>query len=883
MGKQSYIIILLIISSISLFGQATMPDEQLVTYSAEDKSLKDILVELTLKTKVNIAFQDEILPVDSIITINARNRPLGLVIDDLIEKTGAKYRIVGSQISIIKDVYAKSKDKLTISGYLKDAESGEPLINANVYLYDKSDGTVTNEYGFYSFTLPKGVQRVYFSYLGYQLGIEEFKLQRDTLVDIKLDPSYKLNEVLIIDKKTPEPSEVTGSINTITLDQIVSTISLMGEPDVIRMTQTLPGVTTGPDGVGGMSVRGGSVDQNLILLDGVPLYNPYHALGIFSVFNPSVVKSATLYKSGFPARYASRLSSILDVRTRDGNKERIDGDLSIGLLSARGTLEGPIKKGKSSFLFSFRRSFMDLWLRDFSMFVNSDDTEGYTDYKLYDLNGKVNFKLGKKARIFFSYYKGSDNFSSFRDTEIMQQDTIRNDLNANDGSWGNELAVTTLTSQLGKKAFLKLTGYYTKYNFGTFNLKRIQNQFDQSLNVAFDAGYYESSIQDIGVNLGFDILPNSKNTIRLGANIISHTFKPGFVYANQTDNIVSDSTVITSSILQSQLTNPSITGLEYQFYFEDQINIGKYSTLNLGIHQSLIFAEDANFFLPQPRAAFNYKRNKFNFKTSISFVAQYLHLITNSGLGLPIDVWLPSTSALKPQSGWVASFGMGSTRENGIEYGAEAYYKVMKDIIAFGSGVPVFISENTNWQNDLAKGTGEAYGIEFFLNKTAGKTNWNCNYTFGYAFRTFEELNNGEPFRHRYDRRHNLKLAFIQKINKSAEFSLLYNYGSATPISLPQEYAQVDFENLENLVVYRYSGINDQSFKDYHRMDIGFNFYTKYKWARQKLTLGVYNVLNYDNPVYIDIVLDSENPNSLVQRSNKLFTILPSMSYSLSF
>lgn len=869
----------------NVLAQKQIPDEITISYSAKSQFFKTVLLEISDKSGINIAFQDEIIPVDSIVNLEARNKPIGLILDELLEGTGTKYKIVGNQIVIVIDEYSQSEEMITISGYLTDGQSGESLIATNVFLYDKSAGTTTNEYGFYSLTVPKGTQRIYYSYLGYDVDIKEISLTRDTTISVEMKPSALLNEVLILENSTIKIEETAASIVEIPLDRLNGIVSVAGESDIMRVVQNQAGVNSGADGFGGLSVRGGSVGQNLILMDGIQIYNPSHALGIFSVFNSNVIKSATLYKSGFPARFGSRMSSVLDIWTREGSKEKIGGEFTIGLLAAKATIEGPIIKDKASFLFSYRRTYWDVWQDLLSnQLTNSSGGNFNVKYFFSDFNGKVNFKLGKKSSIYLSYYSGEDVYTSDNSTSIPGSSSVFVNENQTDWDWGNEMAVIRFSHQLSKKAFLKSALYLTNYNFDTFELSSTQEIQDSNLlGSEFLSGLYSSNIQDQGFNLDFDILPNSKNTIKLGTNIIRHRFRPGLLATSDLENLFEMADEITKESLSTELNNPEVNGNEFQFYIEDNIRPNQNHSINLGFHQSIIQSEGKTFFLPQPRLAYLYNKNKLTFKTSLSFVSQYIHLITNSGLGLPVDVWLPSTETLAPQKGWLASAGMSLKGEKGYEIGSEIFYKEMWDLLSFADGEITDINQGKEWEESVPVGTGNAYGIESFFNKNTGRTTWSMNYTYSFAWRQFDELNGGERFRFRYDRRHNFKFAFLHKISANSEFTLNWSYASGNVVTWPTGVKEIRDDNGGTFEVLIYDKKNNLQLPNYHRLDLGFNFYSNYKKGRMKLSLGIFNLYNRMNPFYVDVRKAGSDPIIFDPVQFTLLPVLPSLTISYIF
>lgn len=642
------------------YGQYIIPDEKLIDYSAEDLSLRDVLNELGETAEVTIAFQEEIIPGDSIVNLSVRRERLGKVIDYLIEPHGLKYKIIGNQIVILKDKFKKADDKITISGYLKDQDSGEGLVNAYVYLFDESEGTYTNEYGFYSFTIDKGVRRVYYSYLGYDLGIHEFALAKDTTIDIALKADNRLSEIIITEQKIKPEIDFpeVASFDVLPIDKINSTVSLGGEPDVLRMAYAEPGITTGADGFGGMSVRGGATNQNLILYDGIPVYNANHAFGLFSIFNSNVIKSAKLYKGAFPSHYSGRLSSVMDIRTREGNNQKLSGDFSVGLLTVKGSLEGPIKKDKSLFLISARRTFVDPWIKTLTEYLNEREGKmGHTDAYFLDLNAKLNFSLGQNSKVYFSYYTGEDNFENNTLEPVEENNKSREIIDQTAWDSKNTLASLRWNLRMSHKAFLNVSSYYSKYTFGSFEYDRVNElEAGQQVNQFYTAGYYQSQIIDKGIKFELDYIPNIKHRFKIGGGYIEHDFTPGLILADNFDNLTSGEEDLTANQLSGLIDEPDLLGKEYEFYIEDNIRINKYTHLNLGYNQ-MVVNTGKTFFIPQPRILFSTGSKKYNLKMSWGRMGQYLHNLTNTGLGIPVDVWLPSTDKLQPETSWIASMG----------------------------------------------------------------------------------------------------------------------------------------------------------------------------------------------------------------------------------
>jgi len=899
MKKLLIVFILILGWNLQSFAQDARPSDKIISYKCVQKPLKQILNEITEQTDVNISYSDNVLPTDSLITISIQSRPLSTMLLQIFKDSKFTYENQGSDIVILKEPASVDRspteiekseeidgEQITISGKIEDLRSLERLVYANIVLDDRSKGTISNEFGFYSFTIPKGTKGVNFTYLGYNTFRFEGPITNDTTLNIKLDPEILLNEVLIVDKRIMKNKERNfGSIDILPLDKIQSIVSLGGESDIRRLAYLMPGVTTGGDGIGGMNVRGGSVDQNLILFDGVPVYNANHALGIFSVFNSNTIKSAKLYKGGFPARFGGRLSSVLDVRTRDGNKKELAGNVSIGLLTMKATLEGPIVKEKSSFIVSARRTFLDPWIKAGSEFLNENNNrEGTTNYRFYDWNAKVDFSISDKTQLLFSYLSGGDKFNNESIRETGNGSTLFTDEKETNWDWGNNVGVVQLNSEISSKAFLNLNAYYSDYKFDSFDLNRFRD-FTGSVveNDVYNAGIYRSSVQDVGVRLNLDYIPNNTNTFKIGVGLVRHRFAPRLFFVSTIDRFVNGDEELTKNKLESELDGPETTGYDLQSYVEDEIKINSSTRLNLGFHSSYIKTDNSTFFLPQPRANLLIGTGSKYFNTSVSYTSQYLHLLSNSGLGVPADLWLPSTDRLTPQTGIVYSAGVGSTVNDDKDLKLDFFYKKMKNIIAFNqSGIFTLTSMN-NWENSIPQGTGRAYGTELSFNKSVGKFNWFTNYTLSWSYRQFAELNDGKEFFARYDRRNSLKISTIYHINSNAEFTFNWIFASGNRVTQPIGFREEPLENGTIDLLLIYGDKNNVQLDAFHRLDLGFNLYNKYSWGRQKISIGVFNAYNRKNPYFIDIERDMSDESNYVFKKYTILPILPSVSYNLSF
>jgi outer membrane receptor for ferrienterochelin and colicin len=863
----------------------TIPDEVRISYSALNKPLEIVIKELSDRSGVNISFSSRRIPTQRRVNFNpVTNQPLKSILNVILSRYRLRYEIVGDQIVIMRDSRSRPLRDPVISGYITDSHTGEPLIGANIYTTDKSKGTVTNNYGFYSLQLSSSTYRMQFSYVGYKIERHQYYLGKDTVINMELEPEVLLNDVIITDSRTLPEDEPSASEELITMDELSSFASLGGEADVIRVAGMFPGVSSGPDGLGGINIRGGSSDQNLVLLDGVPVYNASHALGVYSIFNSDIVKSAKIIKGSFPSRYGGRLSSVIDIRTKEGSNKKTGGAASVSTMAAKAYLEGPIGSGGSSFLISGRRTFVDPWIKEVTKYLNEQNgDEGSANYYFYDANAKINLKFNEKTSLMLGGYIGKDDFEnsvkSFRSNPNNEVENL-DKLNWN---WGNKLAYLRLNNQLSKRAYSNFTAYYSDYEFSSFEYDRflLQDSISQKFNFLSDV--FSSRIKDFGIKYDLDYIYNSSNWFKLGVGAISHTFTPSLIQVTEKDEINSSQQDPTQDEIESLVTPANIKGNELYGYIEDEITLGGGIKLNLGVHNSLISTENRSFFNIQPRAAITVQSKKLTFKSGVSKMVQYLHLLSSNGLGLPSDVWLPSTDDLPPEESWIYNASLGFNFNRKMSFTVEGFYKSFDRIISYNEGGTETISKDTDWEATIPLGIGTAYGVELSFNKRAGRTTWYSNYTYSISSREYPDLNNGKEFNFRYDRRHNVKLSFVHRITDNAEFAMNWNVSSGSPFTSPSEITPIRNPDGTVTLVLRYNEKNNKLLPGYQRLDVAFSFFSDFKWGKQKFTIGLYNLLNKKNPFFIDITQDENGSGQFIQERFSVLPIFPSISYSIAF
>ncbi len=881
MIKEIFLVAILLCGTLALSGQVR-PDEKEITYTTSGDSLSLIFDAISSIADVNIAYSNALIPPDNQFKVGGFKKPISYFLNKVLDKTELTYKLVGNQIVIIKDEYKFAPDKLTISGRVVDRENGEALPFAAVYSYDNTFGTEANEYGYYSITVSKGLKRLYYTHLGYDKNIREVKLKKDTTINIGLGPKALLNEVLIVDKLLDRKRQNINSTNEMPVDRIRSIASLGGEPDVIRLAHLTAGVSTGADGLGGLAVRGGSSDQNLILLDGVPVYGPGHAFGVFSVFNSNIIKSAKLYKGSMPSKYNGRLSSVFDIRTKDGDQYKSSGEIALGVIAFKGMLEGPLSKGKSSYIFSFRRTFVDPWLGNLSETINDfNGSTGRASYYFYDFNGKINLHLNDNHNLIASYYRGSDVYNNEVNTVI---DNSSSSEEFSDTEWNNrnDVGLLRLNSKWNSKLFSRMSLYLSNYKSNLFDYDR-RIDVDVVEDINYQIGLLSSEVRDLGFQLDFDYSAGSYHNLFFGIEGIQHALAPGAINFSEDDNLVAGRDLVTNKIVEARLDEVSSSIIELSAYLEDELTFSERFKLRLGISARSFLTDTQTYNYLQPRAALLYHNAPFHIKLGYGQHVQYLHQLVNSGLGLPSEVLISSDDLIRPSTANVFNAGFGFDFDNGYSISTELFYKEYSDLINNNTGPISDITSLNDWQSDLVTGTGLSYGIEAALSRSIGQSIWYINYTFTESTREFDDLNLGQPFEYALNRPHQFKLNFVRKINKNSEFALNWIYGTGNPVSVPDAIQPYIDEEGNLVTIPKFVAKNNGRLPDYHRLDISFSFFNDFSWARQRFTLGLYNAYDRKNPGYLDINKDRDRVNRFVLNQYSIIRILPTVSYSLSF
>lgn len=744
---------------------------------------------------------------------------------------------------------------VTLSGYVYDELNGESLIGATIFIPEVKAGTYSNSYGFYSLSVPPGKYAVQYRFVGYGVETDTIDLSGSMKLDVRLSQKETTTAEVVISAESASTrlQSTEMGVERLSIKEIKKLPVLFGETDILKTIQLLPGVKAAGEGSSGFFVRGGGTDQNLILLDEAPVYNPAHLLGFFSVFNGDAIKGTKLYKGNMPAEYGGRLSSVLDVQMKDGNKKDYELSGGIGLISSRLTFEGPIVEDKGSFMISARRTYADAFLA-----LSADTNLQNTQLYFYDLNMKANYRLGDKDQVFISGYFGRDKFG------------IRDQFGLN---WGNVTGTARWNHLFSDKLFLNSTLIYSDY--------------DYEIDIAAAGAKINSGIKDWNWKEDFSYYANQHHTFKFGTNAIYHTFVPGVV-SNTGDGAFNETAIQDRYALESAAYFSHAWKVNEKFNINYGLRASNFTVLGPGT----VYSYDAegaaidsvqydqgdiikNYFGLEPRVSASYLISPSqSVKASYARNRQYIHLLTNATGGSPTDLWLPSSATIAPEIADQLALGYFQTFGNKYEGSVEVYYKDLQNQIDYKNGANIFLNETV--ESELVFGDGWSYGAEFLLRKTAGKfTGW-AAYTWSRTFRQFDEINNGEAFSARQDRIHDLSLVAMYDPNPKWSVSATWVYNTGDAVTYPNgSYAY------NGQIVPLYGERNADRLPEYHRLDLSATWFGKN--PRSSWNVSVYNAYNRKN-VYSLAFRESEtNPGTTEAVKTYLFGAVPSLTYNFSF
>lgn len=838
--------------------------------------LKQIFENIETNNNLVVSYSSSIVDVSVEKTFEADTYICSDLFNYILEEQAVRAISRGQKILIIPDpnkeisfTRLKPRNYFTINGYVKDAETGEALIGASVYNPLTNRGTITNEFGYYSLTMPEGRQTVNFSFVGFNPMSETYSLGKRTRSDIYLKYNIEMEEILVVDQ---DSSQIWRGREKINIDEIRNLPAIFGEVDILKSISLLPGIQSGNEGQGGLIVRGGSPDQNLIILDGIPLYEVNHLLGLVSIFNEDVINNVNLYKGDFSAKYGGRLSSVVDIQLKDGNYKELKGSATAGLLGGKFNVEGPIQKERSSFNIAGRTSWLN---QTVTPFIDDYLDIGGARLGYYDFNLKLKREFQSTNAITFSAYMGRDNISYNDIPQELGSYLLNTDNNL---SWGNDLASLRWSRLFGPKVFSNFTVGFVNYNY-LYHVRHTLEKEDVEEDKIFTIAS-TSRIFDRIIKWDIDYFQSNKLDIKFGAGYVLHTYNPAVKQASMPlENNIRE---IFGNIIP-------ISAAEYFLYGENYFRPLSNLSIHTGFHYALYSVRNKYYNALQPRISVNYGLPWNSYiGASYSRMNQFIHLLGNPGLGLPTDLWVPSTEVLRPElsdqytisyyrdfsDSWKLNIGLYyKTFANLIEFKSayDLYTPVVNDL----SNVPVF-NESRDWESRVESGDGQAYGVEFQLKKRAGTLTGNISYTYGRSFRVFEGINRSTPFPYRYDRKHDLSLTMVQKVTPNINLGLLWIFGTGNAFTLPlDEYFSVNGDPILD-----YESRNNQRLPDYHRFDLNLNYEKAFRKHSFLFSLGAYNLYNRQNPYYVYLY---QNPETQAYnlRQISIFPILPYINVKL--
>ncbi|MBM3921704.1 MAG: TonB-dependent receptor [Sphingomonadales bacterium] len=766
-----------------------------------------------------------------------------------------------------------AQNRFTLNGYIKDSLTGEVISGASVKINGQAKGILSNQFGFYSLTLEPGSYLLTFSHVSYQVQSISISIKNNETQNIDMVPrSAAIQEVVVFSKK--RDGNITaaqlGKID-LSVNQIKSLPVLMGEVDILKTIQLLPGVRNAGEGNAGFYVRGGGPDQNLILLDDAVVYNTGHLFGFFSIFNGDAIRNLTLIKGGMPAQYGGRLSSVLDVSMKEGNAKEFQFDGGIGLIASRFSAQGPIEKGRSSFIVSGRRTYIDALI---TPFISKNSSFYGSGYYFYDLNAKFNHRFSKKDRLFISGYFGRDVFD-FNNNRRSFSTSI---------PWGNATATVRWNHVFGPRLFANTTAVFNNYKF-QFSAR--QDNFSVGLN---------SGIRDWSLKSDFDYYPLPGHKLKFGVMTTQHRFLPNVASGRQDSVVFAPNNEVAKYALESALYIQDDWELDSRWQFNYGVRYSRFTqTGPFTRYQRDVFGNKLDSMVYtalqpvvsygglEPRASFRYTiQPDLSIKASVSRNIQYIHLVSNAGTTLPTDLWVPSTYRVKPQLSWLYAAGVFKNfADNAIESSVEIYFKDMQNQIEYREGYTPSISDP---ETEFVFGKGWSYGAEWFINKVRGSfTGW-VGYTLSWTWRKFPDLNEGQRYPARFDRRHDLSVVGNYALTKKWKMGAVFVYGTGNAISLPER-----FYVMNGVLNQEYSRINQYRMRSYHRLDLSMT-YTPVPSTSRKVksqwVFSIYNLYSRFNPYFIYFDQEGSITGGDLKVSTKqvsLFPILPSVTWNFSF
>ncbi|KIO76643.1 collagen-binding protein [Pedobacter lusitanus] len=867
-------LLLLLLMFIQVRAYAQSPLEKKLSISLKDELLKSALDKISLASGIKFTYNEQIANSKIKISVVAKDKNLNEVLTLAFAEQPVKFTALGKEVYIRFDPAkekkvpadpaanpAESQGRYTISGTVSSAKTGETLIAATVRVAGTRQATSSNEYGFYSLSLPKGKYNLEISAVGSRTNLQTVQLDKNLKLNIGLDDSANELETVNITSSSAKRSidNPQMGMERLSVSETKTIPVILGERDIIKTLQLLPGVKSSLEGTSGFFVRGGSADQNMILLDEAPVYNATHLLGFFSTFNSDAIKNVTLYKSGMPAQYGGRLSSVMDIKMNDGNNQKLSVSGGIGMIAARVNVEGPIQKGKSSFLISARRTYLDPFIK-----LSSDTSVKKVKLYFYDVNAKANYILGEKDKLFISGYLGRDVLKSDRLTGL---------------DWGNVTSTLRWNHVFNSRLFSNTSLIFSNYDY-TIDSKEDQNSFSLF-----------SQIRDWNFKEDMQWYVNDKNTLSFGVNAIYHTIKPGEVRAEGNTGFISQDLQKRFSLENAAYVSNTWKASD-MFSLTYGLRLSAFSILGSGEYFDVNSAGEVTgsrtykrgeivktYLNLEPRiaAAIQFSESA-SVKASYVRNAQNLHLISNSNSMSPTDRWLASTNIIKPEISDQVSLGYyKNLGDNAYEFTSEIYYKGLKNQVDYRDGADIYT--NRPIETQLLYGRGRAYGIEMLIRKKTGKlTGW-VGYTLSKSERQVDGINNDRWYNTRQDRTHDISIVAMYALNEKWSLSANWVFSTGNAVTFPNAKYRLLGESY-----FYFSERNAERMPAYHRLDLGATrTLKKTKKYSSELSMSLYNAYGRSNAYGIEFRDNPYDPNRTEAVKTSLFRFIPSISYDFKF
>ncbi|MEG2180107.1 MAG: TonB-dependent receptor [Bacteroidales bacterium] len=869
-----------------LFGSTYLYADEKISLARQTGSYPEILSAIEANSAYRFSYRSDLFEEKGKVKFAANEENIESLLQRLLDPIAIRFTI-NQKIIVLRP----REEIVMIQGSVRDANNGMELAGASVYDKESGHGTAVDANGAYNLRLRGGRTNLQISFIGYQpFSLPSLTLRNDTVIHFKLSPdTTALTEVIVRSRPLSETSQVHSSqmgkmsFSSKTLRQ---TPVLLGEADIIKTLQLTPGVSMGTEGTAGLYVRGGGNDENLFLIDGNPIYQINHIGGVFSAFNPDAISEMDFFKGGFPARYGGRLSSVVDLHTREGNSEKLKGSVTLGLISGNMSLEGPLFNKKTTFYLGLRRTWLDVLSAPAIAIVNKTQKKQGNKYRMryafHDLNGKIAHRIDERNKLFVSIYQGNDLFhTGYKEFSLITESNYSmNDMN-NRMRWGNLMTTAGWEHRYNEQLSGKLLALYTRYHsqLKYYNESQTGRPGEEAYDFQKTENTSTNGIQDMGIRSSFDYRPLSQHRVRFGADLLYHIFNPEFTRFQGTNP---------ESGSQPQiLSNDRLHGFECALYAEDDWTLHPRVLINGGIRLSTFTTSGKTFFNAEPRASVRWLAgSNISVKAAYARMAQYVHQLSNSFLNLPTDSWMPVTAKLKPLLSDQVSAGIYYTLNSTWQFSAEGYYKKLNNLLDYKDGFS-FVPGTVEWESKLTGGKGRGYGVEWMVRKESGRTTGWAGYTLSWADRQFDEINEGRMFRSRYDNRHKFNIVVMHKINPLVEITAAWSYASGNRTTLPLEryveFEEIDYSNRGEIeyVTER----NNYQLPAYHRLDLGLNVYRPKKRNRMGIwNISIYNAYNRMNPFMVYQSSKTVNHQSFPRfKQMSYFPIIPTVSYTYKF